>query len=151
MGKEKLTKNALVKAINNSSGLISVIAKKLSVSRKTVHNYLNRYPELKELINEEKENILDYAESKLIKKIDEEEAWAIRFLLTTQGKTRGYGNKFIEDSELINYLPSYERLEILKRKEEKLSEDYVKACERIAKALEMRNNREENLVKVKLH
>jgi hypothetical protein len=31
--------------------------------------------------------------SKLIKKIHEEEAWAIRYLLSTQGRGRGYGKE----------------------------------------------------------
>ena len=49
----------------------------MKVSRATARNYLKKHPELEDLINEEKENLLDFTESKLIKKIKDEESWAI--------------------------------------------------------------------------
>ena len=89
----KLTKSMLIKAIEGSNGIILTIAQKLKVDRKTIRNYLKKYPELNELLQEEKENILDFAESKLIKKIQEEDPWAIKFILLNQGQSRGYGDK----------------------------------------------------------
>jgi len=97
MQRPKLTKKIIEKAIIGSSGLISTIAQKLNVSRVTVRNYLKKYPELEDLIIEEKENILDFTESKLIKKIQEEESWAIKYLLSTQGRKRGYGKEPAEE------------------------------------------------------
>jgi|688.fasta_scaffold1958830_1 hypothetical protein len=98
----KLTKKAIEKAIIGSSGLISTIAQKLKVSRATVRNYLKKYPELEDLINEEKENLLDFTESKLIKKINDEESWAIKYFLSTQGMGRGYRSNI---SQIENIQP----------------------------------------------
>ena len=110
----KLTKNMLIKAIEGSNGIILIIAQRLKVDRKTITNYLKRYPELKELIDEEKENIIDFAESKLIKRIQEEDAWAIKFFLINQGQARGYGKEITENNEkfkevVINFLPPVEK------------------------------------------
>jgi len=100
----KLTKKAIEKAIIGSSGLISTIAQKLKVSRATVRNYLKKYPELEDLINEEKENLLDFTESKLIKKINDEESWAIKYFLSTQGMGRGYRSSISQIEELKRQL-----------------------------------------------
>lgn len=93
MKNTKVNKKAVEKVIDGSSGIISTIAKRLGVSRVTVRNYLNKYPDLEEKLEAERENVLDFAESKLIKKVHEEEAWAIRYLLSTQGRGRGYGKE----------------------------------------------------------
>ena len=102
MKKCKLTKAVIQKAIVGSGGLISTVAQRLNVSRSTVHNYLERYPELNDLVIEERESILDFAESKLIKKINEEESWAIKFMLSTQGRLRGYGKSGEALTESVN-------------------------------------------------
>ena len=83
----------LLKAIEGSSGLIFTIAQRLKVSRQTVNNYLKKYPELNKELKEEKNNVLDFAESKLLKAVENGEAWAIKFLLLNQGQSRGYGDK----------------------------------------------------------
>lgn len=100
----KLTKKAIEKAIIGSSGLISTIAQKLKVSRATVRNYLKKYPELEILIQEEKENILDFAESKLIKKINDEDLGAIKYFLSTQGTGRGYRSNISQIEDLKRQL-----------------------------------------------
>lgn len=87
----KHNKKRIEQAIKGSSGLVLTVSQRLGVSRATVRNYLERYPDLHELMLEERENILDFAESKLIKKVEEGEAWAIKCLLSSQGSIRGYG------------------------------------------------------------
>ena len=91
MRRKRLTKKNIEAAIKGSNGLISTIAQRLDVSRQTVRNYFKRYPELEENMNDELESILDVVESKLMKKVQEEESWAIKFYLQTKGKARGYG------------------------------------------------------------
>jgi transcriptional regulator with XRE-family HTH domain len=93
MRRKKLTKTALKKAIAGSSGLVSNVAQRLNVSRTTVRKYLAEDNELQELMFDELENILDFAESKLIKKVHEEDLGAIKYLLSSKGKKRGFGNK----------------------------------------------------------
>ena len=105
----KLTKTVIRKAIVGSGGLISTIAQRLNVSRPTVNNYIQRYPELEQLVLDERENILDFTESKLIKKINEEESWAIKFMLSTQGRPRGYGKHM----DVVTALPEPEIITII--------------------------------------
>lgn len=90
MRKKRLTKKQILEAISGSKGLLINIAKRLNVSRTTIRNYLDADPELEQAYRDECENILDYAESKLFQKIQEEELKAITFLLARKGKHRGY-------------------------------------------------------------
>ena len=91
MAKRKLTIRQIERAIKGSNGLISTIAQRLSVCRQTVSEYLKKYPELNKPLLEETESVLDVVESKLMKKVQEEESWAIKFYLQNKGKNRGYG------------------------------------------------------------
>lgn len=84
-----------MKAIVNSGGIISTIAVRCGVTRDTIYQFLKRYPKMKDLLEDESERILDLAENKLFSKINDGESWAIKYLLSTKGKKRGY----IERSE----------------------------------------------------
>jgi len=90
-----LTKKKIKSAIGGSGGIIQVVAKKCGVSRTwmsiTLHKPQNA--NLLELIQEEREKLLDMTESKLISEIKEGYFPAIKWYLTTQGKDRGYGDK----------------------------------------------------------
>ena len=79
------------RAIKGSNGLISTIAQRLSVCRQTVSEYLKKYPELNKPLLEETESVLDVVESKLMKKVQEDDFNAIRYYLDNKGKGRGYG------------------------------------------------------------
>ena len=48
-----------VKACKDSAGLISIIAKRLDVTRQTVYSFLEREPAAQKYIDEAKEEILD--------------------------------------------------------------------------------------------
>lgn len=101
-------KEALIKA----NGKVSEAAKKLGVSVPTVYNYIDRYPELKEIRQNAVEALIDLAESALEKKIKRGDTTAIIFTLKTQGKNRGYierqeitgkdGQPVISLSDLVN-------------------------------------------------
>lgn len=91
--KRQVTQTALIKAIKGSFGVISTIARKLRCDRKTVYNRLDEWPELKELIAEEREEIIDLAENKLVAKIRAGEKTSIHYVLDTLGKSRGYVKK----------------------------------------------------------
>ena len=91
MAKRKLTVRQIERAIKGSNGLISTIAQRLSVCRQTVSEYLKKYPELNKPLAEETESVLDVVESKLMKKVQEDDFNAIRYYLDNKGKGRGYG------------------------------------------------------------
>jgi len=109
--KKKITKEALTKAIKGSYGIISTIAKRLKCERKTVYNKFEEWPELKDLLIEERNEIVDLAENKLVSKIKSGEKTSIHFILKTLGKNRGYVEKIqsentnidVDVSELSDY------------------------------------------------
>jgi len=90
------------KAIDGSAGIITTIAKRMQVSRYRLSVWLNsdKCPqEVKNSLKQEKEKLLDLAESKLIKKINEEDYASLKWFLATQGKSRGYSEKQIIEHE----------------------------------------------------
>ncbi|HOQ49662.1 MAG TPA: hypothetical protein PLV01_07535 [Candidatus Kapabacteria bacterium] len=82
-------KEALIKA----NGFISQAAKILQCDRTTVYSYFKRYPELNDVLKEQRETMLDFAESKLMAAISKGNLTAIIFFLKTQGRSRGYYEK----------------------------------------------------------
>lgn len=89
--KQKFTKKALIKAIENSFGVKSRIVARLGCARNTLDNYLKRYPELNLLMADEAERILDVAEEGLHDLAMFGDLNAIRFLLERKGRHRGWG------------------------------------------------------------
>jgi len=87
-----LTKEAMIKAIEGSFGNITLIAKRLDVYRSTVYDNIKKF-DLSDMIESEREKILDLAESKLIENIKAGKEVSIIFLLKTLGKSRGYVEK----------------------------------------------------------
>ena len=92
----KIDKEALKQAIKHYKGNVSEIAESLSVSRQTVYNHLKEDEDMWSLLTDARENIIDFAESKLSKLIEQENAQVIMFTLKTLGKNRGY----VEKSEI---------------------------------------------------
>lgn len=93
--KLKINQVNFKKALPGSAGLYSLIAKNLKVSRETVVNFLKRQKtnDMMNLIQQEKETILDMAENKLMLLVKEKNMPAIKWFLATQGKSRGYVEK----------------------------------------------------------
>ena len=62
----------------------------LKAGRNTVVLYIERYPELKNVVTEAREAMLDFAESKLEEHIRGGSERLLQFFLQTQGRRRGY-------------------------------------------------------------
>jgi hypothetical protein len=77
-------------------GNLSSAAERIGCNRVTVYNYIEAHPELKEVLKEARETMLDHAESSLYNAAIRGEGGAVCFFLKTQGKSRGY----IERQEL---------------------------------------------------
>jgi len=84
------TAKQVLKAVDGSGGLVTTIANRLGCSRMTVYNYMKKYATVADAIQEEREGLLDMAESELLKQIRGGNMTAIIFFLKTQGKARGY-------------------------------------------------------------
>jgi predicted transcriptional regulator len=89
-GKEKFTKKQIVDAIQNSAGIISDVAAALQCSRPTVYKYLDKYPDLKQMLDEQSNELVDMAESAAKKLVEERHPETVRFVLSTKGKNRGW-------------------------------------------------------------
>lgn len=62
----------------------------LGCSRQTLYNYAERYPEVAEVLAEERERVVDLAEQGLYHHLEEKAPWAISFVLKSLGRQRGY-------------------------------------------------------------
>jgi hypothetical protein len=87
---ERFTQAQVIAALKATKGMITVAARHLQCSPTTVENYINRYEAVREARRLEREAFLDVGELALMKAVQGGEAWAVCFLLKTQGKSRGY-------------------------------------------------------------
>lgn len=89
-GKEKFTAKQMVEALKSTRGFVSLAASRLKCSVRTVQNYVERYPSVKQAKEEAREMMIDIAEGKLYEQIQQDNMTAIIFFLKCQGKKRGY-------------------------------------------------------------
>ncbi len=90
MNKDRYTQAAVIDAIKAAQGIKATAAASLDCSRQTITNYIDRYPAVKAAYDEAVQSTIDLAQSKLIVLVEREEWPAIRFLLVTLGKDRGF-------------------------------------------------------------
>ena len=88
----KKTDVAILEAIKGSGGIMSTIARKLGVTWHTADSWIRESGELMEALKDEKETILDMAESTLLTKIKEGDEQSAKWYLSKIGKLRGYGD-----------------------------------------------------------
>ena len=85
-----MRKKDVVGAIQQYKGNISAMARAFQVSRQAIYDYISNKPDLKQMIQDERESMLDDAESEIYKQIRKGNTTALIFFLKTQGKQRGY-------------------------------------------------------------
>lgn len=91
MGRHRnFKKKDVLDAIADSYGIVSTVAAKLHCNWHTADEYIKKWPETLQALNDEEESKLDFVEGKAIKKIDEGDGAMIRFYLATKGKKRGF-------------------------------------------------------------
>jgi len=76
--------------IEEYNGNLSLVARKLGVSRTTVYKFMEDRPTIKQALSEAREKMVDNVESKLYSKALDGDTTAMIFFLKTQGKSRGY-------------------------------------------------------------
>ena len=87
---ERYTAAEMAAAVYEAKGLCSIAAKRLGCDPATVRNYAAKYPTVREAINQAREDLKDFAESKLLRRMDDDDLTAIIFFLKCQAKDRGY-------------------------------------------------------------
>jgi len=98
MSKPKLSCEEIIAAIEKANGNLTAAARILGVTRQTLYNYRKRYKTVNDAIEEQREAMLDNAESVLYRAVLNGEAWAVCFFLKTQGKKRGYIERLQQES-----------------------------------------------------
>ena len=92
----KYTQEQMIKALEESNGLIAPAARALGCSRDTIRSYLEEYAAVAQAKLEAREAVTDMAENSLYEAIRRGEAWAVCFYLKCMAKDRGY----VERAEL---------------------------------------------------
>ncbi len=91
-----IKKEAILKALENSLGVVTLACKQADIPRSTYYNWLKEDNEFAKSVKEIENIALDFAESQLHTQIKDGSTSATIFYLKTKGKKRGY----IERSEL---------------------------------------------------
>lgn len=86
----RLRVEAVAAELRASFGNQSAVARKFGVSRQAVAKFIETRPALQVVLDEAQQSILDNAESALYRAILQGEPWAVKWLLATKGKSRGY-------------------------------------------------------------
>ena len=107
--RETLTTQQIAAALTETQGLVTLAARRLSCTSQTLYNYFKRYPELLEIRDEARREMVDSAELALKAAILEKQGWAVCFALKTLGRDRGYQERMTID---VNRLDSDIELEL---------------------------------------
>ena len=91
-----IKKESILKALENSLGVVTVACKSADVPRSTYYKWLNEDEDFAAAVKDIENIALDFGESQLHKQIGLGNTSATIFFLKTKGKKRGY----IERSEL---------------------------------------------------
>ena len=110
-----IKKESLLKALEQSLGVVTVACKKSDIPRSTYYKWLKDDEVFAKNVKEIENVALDFAESQLHKQISENSTAATIFYLKTKGKKRGY----IERQEITGAdgMPSKFEIEIIKRED----------------------------------
>ncbi len=80
----------IMDALKKYKGNISWAARALGCDRSTIYRRIEKSPTLQKAVEDERESMIDLAESSLLRAVNDGEAWAVSLTLKTIGKNRGY-------------------------------------------------------------
>lgn len=86
----RLTVKGVAEQLRKYYGIQSNVARAYGVTPSAVSQYISKHPELQAVVAECEDTILDIGESALYASVIEKDPWAVKFLLSTKGKRRGY-------------------------------------------------------------
>jgi hypothetical protein len=89
----------IAEVLRATNGAVVLAAQKLGYTRTNLWARMQKNPELQAIVQEEREGLVDLAESALKRAVLAGEGWAVCFALKCQGKGRGY----VERLETNNY------------------------------------------------
>jgi len=93
---DSIKKKAMIEALTEALGIVTIACKKVGISRETHYRWYNSDKKYKEAVDDLSDVTLDFAESMLHKQMQEKDTAATIFYLKCRGKKRGY----VERSEI---------------------------------------------------
>jgi len=96
-GRYRFSQKQMIDALVKAQGLKGPAARALNCDRRTVSRYIKQFPAIKEAHEEAIQATIDLAQAKLVELVEVGDWRAIRFLLCTLGKDRG----FTERQEIV--------------------------------------------------
>ena len=90
---EPLTEAAVRSAITSVAGNLTWAAQIVGVTREELLDYVARRPPLRELCEDIRNAMADDAQALIRKAVIDQQPWAIKVVLRTQGRRRGYGER----------------------------------------------------------
>jgi len=111
-----IKKESILKALEQSLGVVTMACKKADVPRSTFYKWLNEDEDFAKEVKDIENIALDFAESQLHKQIADDSTSATIFYLKTKGKHRGY----IERTEITGAdgMPNNFQIEIIDKTED---------------------------------
>lgn len=83
----------IAELIVESDGNLSDVARRIGCSRRTIHNYCNKYEQCAQARDEARQGFVDLAEKSLRNLVAEGDFKAVRFALRCWGRDRGWNEK----------------------------------------------------------
>lgn len=118
----KRTKKELLKALEESMGIVTAACKKVGIERKVYYDYMKSDPEFKAAVEALADISVDFAEGQLMKQMKDGNAASTIFYLKTKGKHRGYVERQeVEHSGTDEFLEAMKAAS-LRRKEKQENE-----------------------------
>lgn len=100
-----MRKKAMLEALRKNLGIVQAACKMVGISRWLHYDWLNNDPEYKKEVEGITEDAIDFAEGKLLQKINTGDTVATIFFLKTKGKSRGYIERTETDAN-VNLNPA---------------------------------------------
>ena len=110
----RVSDKAIIQALKLSAGKVSLAAKKIGCHFDTIYDHAKSNPEIRRVMAQEREELLDLSECQLKAAVLRGEAWAICFSLKCQGKDRGW----VERAEITGANGGPLQLQAVKNAEE---------------------------------
>lgn len=102
MGKVQ-KKTLFLQHFREGKGIVSYACSKTGISRNTYYKWRKKDAKFKAECESVEEEVVDVVESKLLRKINDEDLTAIIFYLKTKGKNRGYVERVEQNVSLTPF------------------------------------------------
>ena len=98
----RYTPDQVAAALQAANGVHAAAAEQLGCHRTTILDYIRRYPKVRQAYDEARAAAVDKAEARLISLVERDEWPAIRFMLVTLGRDRGYSLKQSPNEKFVD-------------------------------------------------